>query len=91
MRKGFKREEVERVLANKGKLSAGEALRCRVRYFTDGMVFGKRKFVDGVFEAARERFGKARKSGARPLREVGWKSKDNRLYSMRQLVKKPLE
>ena len=37
VRKGFKRKEVEQVLARGGKLSFGEALRCRVRYLSDGM------------------------------------------------------
>jgi putative transposase len=43
-------------------------LRCRVRYFSDGAVLGSREFVDGVFMACRERFGKTRTSGARKLR-----------------------
>lgn len=64
VRKGFKREEVEAVLAKGGKLSFGEALRCKVRYLSDGMVFGTGDFVNEVFEKARERFGEKRKSGA---------------------------
>ena len=87
VRKGFKREEVEKVLAKGGKLSFGESLRCKVRYLNDGMVFGTRGFVDKVFLEARARFGKKRKSGARPIREVGWKEKRDHLYTMRALKK----
>ena len=90
VRKGFKRKEVEDVLARGGKLSFGEALRCRVRYLSDGMTFGRRKFVDEVFQGSRERFGEKRKSGSRPIRGVGWQQKQSQLYSMRQLVKDAL-
>jgi len=90
VRKGFKRKLVKKVLAKGGKLSLGEALRCRVRYFSDGMTVGSREFVDELFESARERFSKKRKTGARPMRGVGWKKKDHRLYSMRQLRKNSL-
>lgn len=91
VKKGFKRGEVEKVLANGGKLSVGEALRCKVRYFSDGMTFGSRDFVDDVFKATRERFGAKRKSGARPIKGVSWEKKQTRLYSMRQLVKNRME
>jgi hypothetical protein len=48
--------------------------------------------VNGVFKAERERFGEKRKSGARPMREVGWKeNEDGRLYSMRALRKDVVE
>jgi hypothetical protein len=43
-------------------------LRWKIRYFTDGAVVGSREFVDGFFEAARDRFGARRKSGARRMR-----------------------
>jgi len=87
VRKGFKRKEVEAVLERGGKLTFGEALRCKVRYLSDGMVFGTQGFVDKVFSKASERFGKARKSGARPMMEVGWKEKSDHLYTMRALKK----
>ncbi|MBK1830286.1 transposase [Verrucomicrobiaceae bacterium R5-34] len=90
VRKGFRREEVEKVLGRGGKLTLGESMRCRVRYFSDGMVFGSKAFVEGVFQGARDRFGEKRKSGARSLRGVGWQNKNPRLYSMRELRKEPL-
>ena len=91
VRKGFKRKDVKKVLARGGKLTFGETLRCRVRYFSDGMTVGSREFVDDLFKSARDRFSEKRKTGARPMQGVGWQSKDSRLYSMRQLKKKVLE
>lgn len=32
---------VDEVLRNGGQVSAVEALRCRVRYFTDGVILGR--------------------------------------------------
>jgi len=91
VRKGFKRKDVEDVLAKGGKLSFGEALRCKVRYFSDGMVFGSRSFVDKVFNGSRGHFSEKRTTGARPIRGVGWKSRSDRLYSMRELKKEILK
>jgi len=91
VRKGFKRDDVEEVLAKGGKISFGEALRCRVRYLTDGMVFGSRDFVNKVFKGSRGHFSEKRTSGARPIRGVGWKVESDRLYSMRALKKEILK
>ena len=85
VRKGFQRKEVEAVLGRGGKLTLGEMMRCRVRYFSDGMTFGSKDFVEKVFQGARERFGEKRKNGSRSLRGVGWSKKQTRLYSMREL------
>jgi hypothetical protein len=51
-----------------GDLPYAKALRCRIRYFTDGVVIGSRSFVNEAFEQGRERFGPRRKDGARRLR-----------------------
>ena len=91
VRKGFKRKDVKKVLAKGGKLSFGETIRCTVRYFSDGMAVGRREFVDQVFKRSRSRFGEKRKSGARPMRGIGWKAKHQRIYSIRQLINNPLE
>ncbi len=91
VRKGFKRDDVAEVLAKGGKISFGEALRCKVRYLTDGMVFGSRDFVNKVFKGSRAHFSEKRTSGARPIRGVGWKVESNRLYSMRALKKEILK
>jgi hypothetical protein len=50
------------------RLSLGELLRHKVRYFEDGGVIGSRSFVEDVWEKNRDRFGALRKSGARPIR-----------------------
>ena len=40
VRKGFRRKQVKKVLASGGKLTFGQALRCRLRYFSYGMTVG---------------------------------------------------
>ena len=47
-RLGFSREKVQAVLDARGELSIQEVLRCRVRYFSDGLVLGSRVFVEDV-------------------------------------------
>jgi len=91
VRKGFKRKEVAQVLSQGGKLSFGEALRCKVRYLSDGMVFGTGDFVNGIFRKAKSRFGETRTSGARAMREVDWKERETKLYTMRALKKNVVE
>ncbi len=62
-------EEWRKVIQSGGKVPVAAALRCRVRYFTDGAVLGSEGFVQGVFEEFRSQFGAKRKSG--PLRMKG--------------------
>ena len=50
-------EEVAKVLTAKGKLPLNTYLRCRVRYFCDGAVFGSQEYVEGIFKEYRKRFG----------------------------------
>ena len=69
-RKGIRREEVAKVLAAGGELSEAQFLRCKVRYFVDGLVFGTEGFLELVFALKRDYFGAARKSGARKVRGV---------------------
>lgn len=83
LKKGFTREQARKVVARGGRLPATAYLRCRVRYFSDGAVIGSRKFVNEVFTSAQNRFGTSRKTGARLM---GGLAKDEKLYSMRQLV-----
>ncbi len=59
---GFSREEVKKVVEEGGKLAMGDVLRCRVRYFTDGVVLGSREYVDEVFRKHRGEFGVKRKT-----------------------------
>jgi hypothetical protein len=66
VRKGFDAKAVNEVLESGGALPLPELLRCRVRYFTDGLALGTRAYVDEVFNRYRDHFGEKRKSGARP-------------------------
>ncbi len=50
-------ELAQKVLDKKGKLSRAQLLRCRVRYFTDGLVIGSKEFIDDFCERNREAFG----------------------------------
>ena len=47
----------------KGELSLQERLRCRIRYFSDGVVLGSRTFVETHYERLRQKTGYQRKSG----------------------------
>jgi hypothetical protein len=70
VKRRISRKRVEEVMANKGKLTNWEMLRCRVRYFCDGAVLGTKDFVNGIFEHERHRFGPKPQTGARPMRHV---------------------
>ena len=86
-RRGMAAQDVEAVLQMGGRLSFFEAMRCRVRYFTDGCVLGCRSFVEGFFGKNRDRFGNRRESGARELRgvEMPW------LFTVRDLRRAPIQ
>lgn len=71
-RRGISQERVQQVVDENGKLSLGEVLQCRVRYFTDGVALGSKEFVEGVFEKHRSLFGAKRKSGARAMKWSDW-------------------
>ena len=64
--------EVDKVLESGGKLPLPDILRCRVRYFTDGMAIGGKAFVERVFSENRGLFGPKRKDGARKMRFGEW-------------------
>ena len=72
VRPGIASTEVDCVLEKGGELTLQQALRCRVRYFTDGMALGSQAFVDNVFERNRRFFGPRRKGGARNMRFADW-------------------
>jgi len=69
---GFSREEALAEMAKGGRIPLWQALRCRVRYFTDGAVFGSPDFVDQHFEVHRDNYGSKRTSGARTMRGGQW-------------------
>jgi hypothetical protein len=74
-------EEVRKVREAGGKLSRAQLLRCRVRYFSDGVAIGSKGFVEELFGLRRDCFGTKRKDGARQIRE----SADGTLFSLRAL------
>jgi putative transposase len=61
-------EAARKVLQKKGKVPIGSYVRCRVRYFSDGLIFGSKEFVEGVFRTRRGWFSAKRKTGARKMR-----------------------
>jgi putative transposase len=90
-RRGFSREESEKIVASGGKLSRAEILRCKVRHFSDGVVLGSREFVDTFFQNLKQRAREGanyqgqyekRGTGARKVRQM---NKEDALYSMREL------
>ena len=70
--RSLEKEKVEQVVKDRGELPIHEILRCRIRYFSDGVAIGSRTFVNEVFEKHRGNFGPGRKDGARPLRYAVW-------------------
>ena len=78
---GFSRDDIARVWEERGELKRAELLRCRVRYFTDGVAIGGRGFVQELFESCRDRFGENRERGGSRMRGSGF----GKLYSIRNL------
>ncbi len=68
LRLGFSQEAVQEVIARGGRMPLSDLLRCRVRYFRDGLAFGSKAFVEAVFDRNRIHFGAKRKTGARQIR-----------------------
>ena len=83
--RGLSGESVRAVLAERGKLSAAELVRLRVRYFSDGAILGSKAFVEGIFESQREQFSPKRKRGAKRIQEM-----TSPMYSLRQLRQTPV-
>jgi len=86
VRQGVTAEEARQVLKEKGKLSSGEMVRLRVRYFSDGLVLGSKEFVESVFTENRDKFGPKRRDGARKVSES-----ESPLYSLRRLRLRALD
>ncbi len=62
------RDEALKQLETNGRLILRDYLRCRVRYFTDGLALGSRAFVENIFRQNRFHFGPRRRQGSRPVR-----------------------
>lgn len=82
----FSRPQVARVLAGGGRLSLAQALRCRVRFFSDGLVLGSRSFVEASFALSRSYFPTTRKSKANRIRQI-----DTELCTIRALQIDPIQ
>ena len=76
----------QRVINEGGKLSLPDLLQCRVRYLSDGVVFGSRRFVEDAYVTYRDRFGTKRRSGPRLMRSANLPT----LFTMRDLRKAPI-
>lgn len=69
-KRALSREEVLQVLRRGGQVPLGEVLRLRIRYLSDGVALGSKEFVESVFHANKERFGRSRSSGAREMKSL---------------------
>ena len=65
-------EAWRREMEGGGHLPVAEAMRCRVRYFTDGVALGSPRYVEDVFRDFRGEFSNRRKSGPRRMRGSDW-------------------
>ena len=77
----FDREAVQQVWEDGGELTPFELMRCKIRYFSDGVALGSKEFVEELFTANRAHFSERRHCGARsaalgPIEE---------LYTLRDL------
>jgi putative transposase len=66
------RRRAAEVCAKGGVVSRGEALRCRVRYFTDGAVLGSKAFVRAWIESNAFALGRSRAPQPRPMEGADW-------------------
>ena len=85
-RRGFSAKDAQKIIDSGGKLTSGQMLHCKARYFTDGVVLGSRAFVDKFFERMKSDRPEAhtqRTTGARRLRHV----RNAKFYSLRDLRK----
>ena len=86
-RKRLSRQKALSALKKGGRLSQADYLRCRLRYFSEGVALGSKKFVEDTFKDSKNHFHPQRKNGSRSLRGLELKPKKERLYNMRQLGK----
>jgi putative transposase len=61
----------ERVFAQQGELSLAERLRCRIRYFTDGVILGSQGFVESHCHRLKHKLGYQRRGAATSLQTLG--------------------
>jgi putative transposase len=71
-RRGLSPEQLADAQKRRGHLPLHLALRCRVRYFTDGAALGSAAFIESLFQQHRHRFPPSRAKGARKMRGADW-------------------
>ena len=71
-RAGLSRAEVAKVWEAGGKLTLAQLLRCRLRYFSEGMAIGTAGFLEQFFKSKRGAFSASRKTGARRMKGGDW-------------------
>jgi putative transposase len=54
------------------ELPLSDALRCRVRYFTDGALLGSKQFISGWLSSHKDRLRSHASSQSKPLRGADW-------------------
>ncbi|MDP0491196.1 MAG: transposase [Verrucomicrobiota bacterium JB023] len=86
-RKRIPREKALEVLKTGGRLERADYLRCRVRYFIDGVAIGSKVFLEEVLRASQTQFSPTRKKISHSLRGIETVPKSERLYNLRQLQK----
>ena len=59
------------VIQQQGQLSLAERLRCRIRYFSDGVILGSQGFVEAHFHRLEQKLAYKRRRAATPLRALG--------------------
>jgi REP element-mobilizing transposase RayT len=64
-----------------GELSLPERLRCRIRYFTDGVILGSQAFVESHFSNLKEKLSYRRQHAGKPLTVLG---RSDRLWVFRE-------
>ena len=68
----FDLAKVQKVVEQeKGELSLGERLRCKIRYLSDGFILGSRAFVEFHCQRLKEKLGYKRQSVPIPLEILG--------------------
>jgi hypothetical protein len=63
-------QKVREVLGKGGAMEAHEALRCRIRYFTDGCVIGAKEFVKEQSEELRKSYSRRKTERLRSFRGI---------------------
>ena len=70
VRKGASRQAIEKAVAAKGKLPAGELFRLRVRHLSAGTALGSVNFLNELVKHRPNAVSDHRKTGARPIRAL---------------------